>query len=183
MKARTLDPRRLDVATLATRHGQCSGRRALSGMARFVSMLPAGAEDREVQWHVQGELQKVPAGEPCPSLHLRAHAMVTLQCQRCLEPVEQPLEVSRRFLFVRDEATAQTLDTASDDEVLALSARLDLHELLEDELIMALPLVPRHDVCRLSVAPAGGVDDVAEPAGNAPHPFAALEALRKPPRP
>jgi uncharacterized protein len=182
MKARAQDPRRLDVATLAAQHGECSGRWPLAGMARFVSMLPAGADSREVHWHVQAALHKVPGSGPCPRLHLQAHATVRLPCQRCLEPVEQPLEVSRDFVFVRDEATAQMLDADSDDEVLAIPARLDLHELFEDELIMALPLVPRHDACQLAVAPDGGQAEAGAPATSARRAFAALGALRKPPR-
>jgi uncharacterized protein len=151
-------------------------------MVRFVSMLPAGAEGRDVQWHAQAAVHKVPGNETCPRLHLQARATVQLQCQRCLEPVEQALEVSRHFIFVRDEATAQALDTDSDDEVLANPDRLDLHELLEDELIMALPVVPRHETCQLAVAPDGGDAEANPPTASAPHAFAALEALRKPPR-
>jgi uncharacterized protein len=150
-------------------------------MGRFVSMLPAGADGRDVRWQAEAFLAQGPGGENRPCLHLKAQATVMLRCQRCLEPLEHLLEVDRRFVFVRDEATAQTLDAEADDEVLALPPRLDLQELLEDELIMALPLVPRHDACPMAVAP----DAVA--AAQAPelaraHPFAVLEALRKPPR-
>lgn len=150
-------------------------------MGRFVSMLPAGAEGRDVGWQAEAFLGQGPGGEKRPCLHLRAQATVMLRCQRCLEPLEHRLEADRHFVFVRDESTAQTLDAETDDEVLALPRQLDLHELLEDELIMALPLVPRHDDCPTAVAPdAVAATQAAEPARA--HPFAVLETLRKPPR-
>ncbi len=45
------------------------------------------------------------------------------------------------------EEAAAALDAESDDDVLALESSLDLHALVEDELLLALPLVPRHDEC------------------------------------
>jgi uncharacterized protein len=122
----------------------------------------------------------VAGGEPQLWLHLHAQASVLLECQRCLQPFVQALEVDRRVRFVRDEALAEQLDEHSDDDVLALPRRLDLHELLEDELILALPLVPRHESCPepLPLALPDMAGDAA--AGEAPHPFAALAALRRP---
>ena len=78
--------------------------------------------------------------------------------------------------FVRSEAEAERLDEVSDDDVLVLLPRLDLHELAEDELILALPLVPRHDDVCPEPLPMP-IDDLPseEPA---PNPFAALAALR-----
>ena len=58
-----------------------------------------------------------------------------------------PLGVDRRLFFVAGEDAAAALDTESDDDVLALEPFLDLRGLVEDELLLALPLVPRHEVC------------------------------------
>jgi uncharacterized metal-binding protein YceD (DUF177 family) len=70
-----------------------------------------------------------------------------MECQRCLTPVDVPLAVERSFRFVADEATAEALDDESEEDLLALSREFDLRELIEDELLMALPVVPRHDEC------------------------------------
>ena len=56
-------------------------------------------------------------------------------------------QVERRIRFVDGEDAGGALDADSDDDVLALTPALDLHELVEDELLLALPLVPRHEVC------------------------------------
>jgi uncharacterized protein len=55
------------------------------------------------------------------------------------------LELDRRFLFVARRGQAARLDEEIDDEVLVFARELDLHALLEDELLLDLPLVPRHD--------------------------------------
>ena len=107
---------------------------------------------------------------------LQARASVPLQCQRCLQQVLQDLNVDRRFRFVRSEEEAERLDESSEDDVLVLGPRLDLQELLEDELILALPLVPKHDgPCP---APLPMPLDELEDEAPAPSPFAALAALR-----
>ena len=52
-------------------------------------------------------------------------------------------------------------------------------EVLEDELLMALPLVPMHDVCPEVPVFSAGVLDVPENPADKPNPFAALAQLKK----
>ncbi len=80
-------------------------------------------------------------------LHLRADAVLPLTCQRCLGPVEVALAVDRSFRFVADEELAAAEDELAEEDVLALSRSFDLVELVEDELLMEMPLAPRHEVC------------------------------------
>ncbi|HSM21726.1 MAG TPA: DUF177 domain-containing protein [Rubrivivax sp.] len=177
------DPRRLDVEAFAAAGATLAGEWPHAGFSRLAG---PGAERPPVRWQVQGERIPVAGGEPQLWLHLRAQASVVLECQRCLQPFVQALEVDRRVRFVRDEALAEQLDEHSDDDVLALPRRLDLHTLLEDELILALPLVPRHESCPeplpLALPGMAGADgEHGEGAADeAPHPFAALAALRRP---
>ena len=82
----------------------------------------------------------------------------------------------RKFRFVRSEEEAERLDEMSEVDVLVLSPKLDGLELLEDELILALPLVPRHEpVCPNPLPLPVDELELEEPA---PNPFAALAALR-----
>ena len=60
----------------------------------------------------------------------------------------------------------------------ALTTALDLPMLLEDELLLALPLVPRHDVCPEPLPRA-----FRDEADAAERPFAALAALKQGSRP
>ena len=73
---------------------------------------------------------------------------------------------------------AAALDDASEDDVLALSGELDVRELVEDELLLALPLVPRHDVCPGAVRLSAQDADFDAAGDERPHPFAGLAALK-----
>jgi uncharacterized metal-binding protein YceD (DUF177 family) len=101
---------------------------------------------------------------------------------RCLSPSDFGFHnairaADRRLRFVDGEDEAARLDEDSDDDVLALPASLDVPALIEDELILALPLVPRHEVCPQPL-PMSAADEGAE--DEAPHAFAALAHLRRP---
>ena len=172
------EPCVVDLPALC-RHGQVvHGHWALARMARLAEGLcgPPGASDL-VTWSARGSLQPVAGSEAQLWLDLHIRTRLLLQCQRCLQPMLQELALDRRLRFVRGEDEAARLDEDSEDDVLALPAQLDLSVLVEDELILALPLVPRHEQCS---QPLPVVDRAADETGDeAPHPFAALEALRR----
>jgi len=188
------DPQRLDVAALCRHAASLSGHWPQSALARLSADLyarPGDLAPAEVAWSAVGSQRAVVGGQPELWLHLQARTVVALQCQRCLQPVAEVLQVDRRLRFVRGEDEAARLDEESEDDVLALVPRLDLRELIEDELILALPLVPRHETCPQPLwddRDAAGADDAtgtragqsaAPAAPPAPHPFAALAALRR----
>ena len=145
------------------------------GMARLAGSLAAPG-DADVIWSVTGQLRPVTGGEAQVWLHLTASTTVLLECQRCLRPLSQALQVDRRCRFVRGEAEAARLDEESEDDILELPPRLDLHALVEDELILALPLVPRHERCPQPLPMPVEADESDE---LVPNPFAALSALRR----
>jgi uncharacterized protein len=175
MKERAFDPRALDVPALCKAGARLEGQWPLMGMERLAAGFSA-ASDGAAAWSATGVLQPVAGGDPELWLELAASADVPLSCQRCLQAMTQRLQVARRFRFVRNEDEALRLDEESEDDVLVLPARLDLHELLEDELILVQPIVPRHEVCPDPLPmPAEAPAEEDEPA---PHPFAALAALR-----
>lgn len=172
-----LDARRLDLHRLADAAEVLDGHWPLADLQRLTAdAAPAG--DALVHWHLSGERRAVAGGSADPWLHLTARATVRLTCQRCLQPVDEALAVARRFRFVADEAEAERLDELADEEdVLALPprGRLDLLPLVEDELILALPLVPRHEVCPEPLP----LPAEAPASAPAEHPFAALAALKQ----
>jgi uncharacterized protein len=175
MKERTHDPRRLDVAEFARSGAALRGRWPLAGFARLMQAVEAAQPVPEVEWSAQGAMHAAPGGATQPLLHLCAAAHVAMQCQRCLQPVAAQVEVDRRFRFAQDEREAERLDAESEDDVLALTRELDLHALLEDELLLGLPLVPRHGDC---AAPRHGAGEEVDPGVEPGGPFSALAALR-----
>jgi uncharacterized protein len=176
------DPFRLDVAAFGKVAGHLDGHWPQQDLDRLAESRLADAEIPSadaVAWNVRGESRAMRGGETQTWLHVEAETKVTLECQRCLRPVQATLKVKRSFLFVSGEEAAAQLDTGSEDDVLALTRALDLRELIEDELLLALPIVPRHEVCPTPLrAPIG--DDVAD---DKPNPFAVLAALKNPDRP
>jgi uncharacterized protein len=130
---------------------------------------------RRVRWRAAGSHRPV-GGENQVWLHLMADADVVLQCQRCLLPLDEAVHVDRHFRFVADEDTAAALDDEIEDEVLVLPKSLNLRDLVEDEMLLALPLVPRHDVCPEVVPMQFGDVEIVEEKAN---PFASLALLRK----
>jgi uncharacterized protein len=183
---REFTPERLDVAAFAEAGGQLAGRHSLGQFARLAAEAVETTETEAgtVDWRATGEQRHDAAGRAEPWLHLHAQAALPLVCQRCLTPVRTDLEVDRWFRFAPDEDTAAALDEESDEDVLVLSREFDLPGLVEDELLMALPITPRHDVCPQDV-PLSVADPDFEAAGNErPNPFAALAKLKpgKPPQ-
>lgn len=176
--SRAVDPRRLDIAQAARDTLQLEGQWPLDSFERLREgdAAPGG----EVRWSAQAGQRPVAGGEAEIRLSLQAQAELQRTCQRCLAPVRLPLDVSRRYLFVRGEDRAAELDAeAEDEDVLELTRSLDLHALVEDELLLALPLVPRHELCPEPLRAPDGPQAEAE----RPNPFAALVALRRgPPR-
>lgn len=176
MKERSHDPRALDLRAFCADAATVSGQTPLAALPRLAQGLAEPPGDLAVRWSSQGQAKPVAGGQAELWLTLQAQASVVLECQRCLASYTQPLALARRFRFVPGEEEAERLDELSEDDVLALPARLDLIELLEDELVLAIPLVPRHE----GSCPAPLPLAVDEPAGaQPPNPFAALAALRK----
>lgn len=183
LEARAPDPRRLDVVRLAAGGGRVEGVMTAAQLGRLGMDAPlAGSEP--ATWVASGEQREPPGASPQTWLHLQAAATVTLTCQRCLQPVTQPLVADRWIRFVRDEALAEKLDEESEDDVLALPSRglVDVLALVEDELILALPIVPRHEACPQPLwVPPAEADEAVEPDETRTHPFEALAALKRRP--
>lgn len=181
MKPRPIDPRAIPLPSLVRDGAELQGELLLATLQRLGEALHRPpSEQALLQWRAGFGQESRPGSTPRAWITLQAEAEVTLQCQRCLEPVVQRLVVDRRFWLAASEAEAARLDAESEDEHLVLEPRLNLHGLIEDELILALPLVPRHEPhCPQPLpAPAAASPAVPEAPGQA-HPFAALAALRR----
>lgn len=191
MSSTPWSPRRLDVEALARAQGELQGELGWGELPRMRSLLAQGAETEQeagppVHWQARGERRRLPDGSGQVWLHLQAQARAALTCQRCLAPVTVAVDVERDFRFVGDEAQAEREDADADEEVLAMNRRFDLVELVEDELLLALPLVPRHDTCPRPLLP--GRPDRQHPGGDdesvglepepRPNPFAVLARLK-----
>jgi uncharacterized protein len=202
----SLDPRALDLFEFARQGQHAADELRIEQLPRMLTEVAADAPARAdydpvLRWRAEGgvALELRPDGGEAQVAYLRlsVHGSVWLECQRCLEAYRQPLEVETHCRIVEsdDEADAMPLDD-DQPEIVVGSRRFDLMELIEEELLLSLPLVPKHDVCpqiheSLVTGAAGEwardwTEDEDEEAdeGDAadsprPNPFAALEALKR----
>ncbi len=158
---------------------EISGELPLLHFSRFLDGLPGQAEASAVKWALQGERNM--AGERFLRLHVQACPRLT--CQRCLSPLDWPIDSDSRLQLVNSEAALD--NDVSDDEFgegierIVGARRFDVLSLIEDELILSLPYVPRHDVCPSDAALPGLRDETPLDAAVRPSPFAVLGKLKK----
>jgi len=141
--------------------------------------LESEAPVPEVAYAVSGELRSDASGGEEPWLQLRAEVVLRLVCQRCLGEVDCAVSFDRSFRFVASEALAEVEDEESEEDVLVASKSYDLGALIEDELLLALPLVPMHPVCPQPVRLAVADPDFEQSLPEKPNPFAVLEKLKR----
>lgn len=169
----------LDVRAFARHAASAAGTVLLQEFPRVAPECVGGGADVSVTWSVQGQLRGGDGLPAVPWLHLQIRSELPLVCQRCLEPVLTPVEVDQWFRFVPDEDTAAQQDDDAAEDLLVESTEFDLRALVEDELVLAMPLIASHATCprppRLSVADAG----FQAPTDDRPRPFAALARLRQ----
>jgi len=194
------DPHDLDLFEFARSKRQAAALVRVSQLPRMLNEVPAEAPEREsaFTWQAEGttqpELQDDGTEGPQPYLRLAIHGAAWLECQRCLAPYKQAFNVDATYRIVNTEAEAEEFPLDEDEvDVIVGSTHFDLIDLIEEELLLNLPLVPKHDVCpEVHESLVSGVageegegdeagEDGAEEGGepDRPNPFAALEALKK----
>jgi len=196
-----VDAKRIDAFAFARLGKEAHGAVPLVRLARFVDGLPEqpAGEAGLVHWSVRGEEGKsgLLAGQPLLHLHVRANPVVV--CQRCNVPFAYPVDSEVLLQLVKSEddlddgfATGEHAGGFDDEddedeegkgfvsnlpEKVVGSHHFDLLAQIEDELILSVPYVPKHDVCPGAQANAGEASP-EEPAVKRPSPFAVLEQLK-----
>ena len=181
--SKNLNARRLNVQGFAQAGVPLVELTPLQNLERLAQEIQGPAGDLTVNWRATGELRARAGVEDDVWLHLEAKTSVPLTCQRCMGPVATALEIDQWYRFVADENIAMAEDDASEEDLLVMTPQFDLLAVIEDELLMAMPLVPMHETCPVSPVFSAGEAELAPPKGEAeakPHPFAALAQLKKP---
>jgi uncharacterized protein len=176
--SRNFQPQRLNLQALAQDGQLWSEATPLQDLQRLADEAQGLAPDAAVQWQARAELRPQAGAEDQIWLHLSAQASVPLTCQRCMAAVSTPLEVDQWYRFVESEEVAMAEDDEAEEDLLVMVPQFDLLALLEDELLMALPLVPMHETCPVTPVFSAG-DPAVEAAEAKPNPFAVLGQLKK----
>lgn len=138
-----------------------------------------GAENI-VDWSVRAESLTDQSGQPQAWLHLEVELDLPLICQRCLGTVNEHGRIQRSYRFVDTEAQAEQQDDESEEDLLVISRDFDLVALIEDEVLMDMPVVPRHELCPVAIQ-LTTADSGFEATSVKPNPFSALAAFKAKP--
>jgi uncharacterized protein len=158
----------IDAFEFCRSNGHRDGVTAVANMSRLSQ--DCADQSGEIAWAVDGGQTR----EGYPSLTLSVEGTVQLVCQRCLNPFAYAMQSSTMLVLGKDDADADDIEAALDDEsidVIVGSRSCDVRDLIEDEALLALPQVPKHEVC-----PDTRLLDAIK--SEKPSPFAGLKNLK-----
>jgi len=153
-----------------------------------IAQMPRLAEEASTvhpgdgfDWQMRTHFEDAPASDSHQILDLAINGRIHLICQRCLQDCAIDLDEKRRFILVSTEAEAD--DYPMDDEMqepLVASQHFNLLETIEDEILLSLPLIPKHpDGFCEPHASVFGLDGAEEGADERENPFKVLKNMKK----
>jgi len=155
----------IDSLDFARRGGELSGEVPVAELPRMTDLL-ADSEGK-ICYVLRGLAGK----DGNPLLELKVDGVCNLRCQRCLNALTYPIKLVSRLRLVNDGDVDNT--DIEDDEADSIPAekRLDILALLEEELLLSLPIAPKHGLGECQIA--------AEGLNRSNNPFAVLAGLKK----
>jgi uncharacterized protein len=104
----------------------------------------------EVRGRIDYRLSGITGERGALRLRLEIGGTLPLICQRCLGAVEEELAIDSLLELVPEDAEP-TQEELEDDtlDFLPVASTLDISALIEDEILLALPVAPCHDTCGL----------------------------------
>lgn len=129
----------IDSLEFARAEQELQGNLPVSGLARLQDCLYDSAGN--VEFRLTGGRDS----ERRPILSLSINGLLHLRCQRCLGQLDCPLQLSNTLLLVRrGENLADAVADPDALDYIEASTDLDVAGLIEDEILLCLPLSPRH---------------------------------------
>lgn len=130
-------PDRFDAARLCARRATLEGSLPLAGLERLTAAAGPQSGSAAVA------LRVVPGARRRPMVRGTITAALTLTCQRCVQPMVWPVSCAPALAVVGDDAEAAALPPELEPLVCG-DGVVDVAALVEDELLLALPLIARH---------------------------------------
>jgi uncharacterized protein len=157
-------PAVIDPVLLADRGTRLTGKVPMKGMSRLAEhcLDERGEASVDLDFRRDGELREM-VGE--------VRARFRVRCQRCLEAMELEVEARLGAILLRPGERADLVESEAD--TLVADKPVSLSELVEDELILAMPMFPVHAPGK---CPAGAAGDALSGKKN---PFSVLQGMRK----
>lgn len=158
----------LDPATLSDKPRTFKGELAPGDLARLRDLVasPEGSLRYQVTARLDPQRRKV------VSCIIKGFAQLT--CQVTMEAFRHDIDVSDRLVLVDDESALPPIETESEEEdYVVADGPLDVRTLVEDAVILALPMIPRKPGVAAPAVPGKSVAGAGEPRKESP--FAALK--------
>ena len=162
----------IDSLDFARNGRRISGEVQIAKLPRLLDMLenPQGL----LSYTVQGGVDQ----QGTHFLDVSVAGQCRLRCQRCLNGMDYPVRIDTR-LMLRDQASLDVLDSKvaggeeeEFDSILA-DAHLDVLDLLEEEILLGMPIAPKHELGACQVA------DGKNAQREETNPFAVLAKLKR----
>ena len=167
-------PAQIDPIRLAEEGGRLVGRLSTRLMHRLLSQCA----NNESQ--VLIDLQFERAGRGRWEMSGTVSTEVTTTCQRCLHPVTVAVAAEPRVMFVRSQDEERRLSEDIAAEVVVVAGPVALSELVEDELLLAMPMTPLHPEGVCGSMPASPPASIStKTTEEKPNPFAVLSTIKK----
>ncbi|CAM3715476.1 YceD family protein [Polynucleobacter antarcticus] len=154
-----------------------------------ITALPRLAEEASAiesgdgfQWQVDTHFLDSPGSEHRQILHLGLKGCIRVVCQRCLQDCQLDVSEVRQFVMVANEDEADAYPMEDDQqEPLVASQHFDLLELIEDEILLSLPLIPKHPegACEAHSSSFGSPDEASDQTEKPQTPFNILKNIKK----
>ena len=175
--------RRVDFCAAQTYHGE--GFLSIADLPRLAEEVSCVGEGDGFHWQCQTYFDQPPTGKPNQILNLVLKGRIHLVCQRCLHDCGVMLDEQRQYLLVASEEEADTYPIEDDQqEPLVASHHFDLLETIEDEILLSLPLIPKHPdgTCKplaLAFGPKGPEVPIKSEISDRENPFNVLKDMKK----
>ena len=155
-----------------TQGGRFEGSIELSELKRLGELLYAGGAD-QAERKIALSFEFMRSEFDIPMLVGQLQTRLELECQRCLQPLDLPMDLEFSLLI---DATDEIVRHSSQDTLYSDDGYIDITEVVEDELILAIPLVALHEDTRCN----SNWQEPASAAGTAraENPFAVLQQLK-----
>ena len=127
----------IDSLEFARSGGEIRGEVPVTELGRLAESL----HDRDGRLHFA--LAGLTDGRQRPRLRLKVAGSLNLSCQRCLGSLQHDVEQESSLLLLEAGVAGESAGV-DDLDAVAADAELDVWSLVEDEVLLALPIAPRH---------------------------------------
>ena len=138
---------------------------------RDVLFSDEGALDYQIRGHVDSNGR--------PSLKVSIKGDVSLICQRCLNSLAHEVAIENYLYLAKNNAELDRVNENNSIDAILAVPELDVIDLIEEEIILSLPISPGHGDNQCDSDQSGLNKPSVDNASQSTNPFLALAVLKK----